>query len=91
MRLAAPAPPPSPRIRSRLGGRALIVLAAAVPLTLALAGLAGPAAAVPIGPAAVTVGSADIVRAKVGSSAADRADTGASVTRPPVPYATAAR
>jgi len=52
MRLAAPAPPPSPRIRSRLGGRALIVLAAAVPLTLALAGLAGPAAAVPVGPAA---------------------------------------
>jgi len=53
MRLAAPAPPPSPRTRSRLGGRALIVLAAAVPLTLALAGLAGPAAAVPVGPAAV--------------------------------------
>src|SRR6185503_15710674 len=39
MRLAAPAPPPSPRIRSRLGGRALIVLAAA--------------AAVPVGPATV--------------------------------------
>jgi hypothetical protein len=55
MRLAAPAPPPSPRIRSRLGGRALIVLAAAVPLTLALAGLAGPAAAVPVGPAAAPV------------------------------------
>jgi hypothetical protein len=53
MRLAAPAPPPSPRIRSRLGGRALIVLAAAVPLTLALAGVAGSAAAVPVGPAAV--------------------------------------
>jgi hypothetical protein len=52
MRLAAPAPPPSPRLRSRLGGRALIVLAAAVPLTLALVGLAGPAAAVPVGPAA---------------------------------------
>jgi hypothetical protein len=38
------------------------VLAAAVPLTLALAGLAGPAAAVPVGPAAVpapvTVGTA---------------------------------
>jgi hypothetical protein len=53
MRLAAPAPPLSPRTRSRLGGRALIVLAAAVPLTLALAGLAGPATAVPVGPAAV--------------------------------------
>jgi hypothetical protein len=53
MRLAAPAPPPSPRIRSRLGGRALIVLAAAVPLTLALAGVAGSAAAVPVGHAAV--------------------------------------
>ena len=53
MRLAAPAPPPFPRTRSRLGRRALVVLAAAVPLTLALAGLAGPATAVPVGPAAV--------------------------------------
>jgi hypothetical protein len=44
MRLAAPVPPPSRRSRSRLGRRALAVLAAAVPLVLALA---GPAAAVP--------------------------------------------
>jgi hypothetical protein len=50
MRLAAPVPPPSPRSRSRLGRRALAVLAAAAPLVLALA---GPAAAVPVGPAAV--------------------------------------
>jgi hypothetical protein len=50
MPLAAPVPPPFPRTRSRLGRRALAVLAAAVPLVLALA---GPAAAVPVGPAAV--------------------------------------
>lgn len=50
MRLAAPVPSLLPRSRSRLGRRALAVLAAAAPLVLALA---GPAAAVPVGPAAV--------------------------------------
>jgi hypothetical protein len=50
MRLAAPVPSPLPRSRSRLGRRALAVLAAAGPLVLAVA---GPAAAVPVGPAAV--------------------------------------
>jgi hypothetical protein len=52
MRLAARVPSPLPRSRSRLGRRALAVLAvlaAAAPLVLALA---GPAAAVPVGPAA---------------------------------------
>jgi hypothetical protein len=39
----------------------------------------------------VSAGSAAIRRAKAGSSAAARADTSASVIRPPVPYVTAAR
>jgi hypothetical protein len=46
MRLAVAVPPPLPR--SRLGRRALAILAAAAPLVLALA---GPAAAIPVGPA----------------------------------------
>jgi hypothetical protein len=50
MRLAAPVPSPLPRPRSRFGRRTLAVLAVAVPLVLALA---GPAGAVPVGPAAV--------------------------------------